>query len=82
MKKSWYVYLIKCKDGSFYTGITNDISKRMKAHSLGKGSKYVRSRGFKELLFIKECKNHGDALKKEYFIKQLKKEDKKKWFFN
>lgn len=82
MKKNWFVYLLKCKDGSFYTGITNDISKRMKAHASGKGSKYVRSRGFEEVLFIKECESHSDALKKEYFIKQLKQKEKKEWFLN
>ena len=82
MGKNWCVYLVKCKDDSFYTGITNDVSKRMKAHASGKGSKYIHSHGFKELLFVKECKNHSDALKKEYFVKQLKQKEKIKWFLN
>ena len=44
MKKPWFVYILECQDGSFYTGITNNISKRMKVHNKGNGSKYVRSR--------------------------------------
>ena len=41
IKKDWYVYLLECMDGSFYTGVTNNIDARMNAHSIGKGSKYV-----------------------------------------
>lgn len=82
MGKNWYIYLVKCSDGSFYTGITNDVSKRMKSHASGKGSKYIRSRGFEKVLFIKECESRSEALKKEYFVKQLKQEQKIKWFLN
>ena len=39
MKKQWYVYILECQDGSFYTGVTNDVDARMKAHTEGKGSK-------------------------------------------
>ena len=41
MKKQWYVYILECQDGSFYTGVAKDIDARMKAHATGKGSKYV-----------------------------------------
>lgn len=78
--KPWFVYILECSDGSFYTGITNDIDKRMKAHASGNGSKYVAKKGFKELLKAKECKNKSDACKCEYEIKQLPRNQKLGWF--
>lgn len=78
--KYWHVYILECCDGSFYTGVTNDIDARMKAHATGKGSKYVYQKGFKELLKTKECKNKSDACKYEYAIKQLPKNMKLSWF--
>lgn len=78
--KSWKVYLLECSDGSFYTGVTNDIEKRMKAHKEGKGSKYVRIKGFKKFLKTKDCNNRSEAQKEEYKIKQLSKKDKLNWF--
>ena len=80
MEKKWFVYLLECMDGSYYTGVTNDVEKRMKKHSMGKGSKYVYKKGFKELLRCEECLNKSDACKKEYIIKQLPKMDKLGWF--
>ncbi|MBD3247594.1 GIY-YIG nuclease family protein [Candidatus Pacearchaeota archaeon] len=81
-KKSekWHVYILECGDGSLYTGVTNNIKKRMKAHSNGKGSKYVSVKGFKKLLRSKECNNKSDACKQEYAIKQLPKSKKLSWF--
>jgi len=79
-EKNWYVYILLCCDGSFYTGVTNNIDKRMKAHKEGKGSKYVRSRGFKELLKTKLCKDKPHAYKYEYEIKQLSKNKKLNFF--
>jgi len=80
MKKQWYVYILECQDGSFYTGVTNDIDARMRAHAEGKGSKYVYKKGFKELLRVKPCKNKSNACKCEYAIKQLPKNRKLDWF--
>lgn len=79
-EKQWYVYILECMDGSFYTGVTNDIDKRMKAHAQGKGSKYVYQKGFKELLHTKPCLDKSDACKAEYFIKKLPKYEKLTWF--
>jgi len=76
----WFVYLLECQDGSFYTGVTNDVDKRMKAHVEGKGSKYVYCKGFRKLLFAKPCDSKSDACKCEYEIKQLLKGDKLRWF--
>jgi len=80
MEKPWFVYILECKDGSFYTGVTNDLDKRMKTHAENKGSKYVMKKGFKCLLRSKECKNRSDAQKAEYQIKQLHRSDKLDWF--
>ena len=76
----WHVYLLECNDGSYYTGVTNNIEKRMRAHKTGKGSKYVVSRGFKIILASRECNSKSDACKAEYAIKQLLKKDKLMWF--
>ena len=76
----WSVYILECRDKSFYTGVTNDIPKRMKIHASGKGSKYVARKGFLQLLASKECVNKSDACKEEYMIKQLSKWDKIRWF--
>jgi len=80
MKKQWFVYILECGDGSYYTGITIDLDARMKAHAEGKGSKYVYKKGFKQLLFAKPCKDKSDACKQEYRIKKLPRNRKLDWF--
>ncbi|MBR9701711.1 GIY-YIG nuclease family protein [Candidatus Pacearchaeota archaeon] len=80
MKSQWFVYILECQDGSFYTGVTTDVDKRMKAHAEGKGSKYVYRKGFKKLLFAKPCDSKSDACKCEYEIRQLPKNQKLGWF--
>jgi putative endonuclease len=82
MEKSWFVYILECQDGSFYTGVTNDLEKRMKTHAEGKGSKYVMKKGFRCLLRSKECSNRSKAQKAEFHIKKLQKWDKLDWFNN
>lgn len=76
VEKIWYVYILECKDGSYYTGVTNDIDKRMNAHACNKGSKYVAKKGFKELLRTLACKDHSEACKIEYQIKQFPRNEK------
>ena len=80
MEKKWFVYILECSDGSYYTGVTNDIESRMNAHIMGKGSKYVYRKGFKKLLRFKECEDKSEACKCEYEIKQLSKREKLGWF--
>ena len=80
MEKTWFVYILECCDGSFYTGTTNDLNKRMETHLKGKGSKYVARKGFRKLLASKECEDKSDACKAEYMIKKLPKWDKLAWF--
>ncbi|MCK4649967.1 GIY-YIG nuclease family protein [Candidatus Pacearchaeota archaeon] len=76
----WFVYILECQDGSFYTGVTNDLDRRMKIHAEGKGSKYVRNKKFKKLLRTKQCESKSDAQKAECHIKTLYKWDKLNWF--
>ena len=80
MEKQWFVYILECGDGSYYTGVTNNVDARMKAHAEGKGSKYVSKKGFRKLLFIRPCGSKSDACKCEYEIKQLPRNQKLNWF--
>ncbi len=72
----YYVYILKCSDGTLYTGITNNIENRMKAHSAGKGSKYVRTRLPFELIYKEEYKDKSSAMKREFKIKKLTRKEK------
>ncbi len=80
MEKQWCVYILECQDGTFYTGVTNNIDARMKTHASGKGSKYVNKKGFKKLLKTKSCNDKSDACKCEYQIKKLPRNQKLDWF--
>lgn len=75
-EKPWHVYILECLDGSLYTGVTNDLEKRMKAHKEGTGSKYVKRKGFRQLIISKECASKSNACKEEYKIKQLPTKEK------
>ncbi|MFC1754798.1 GIY-YIG nuclease family protein, partial [Thermoproteota archaeon] len=63
---SWFVYILECQDESLYTGITNDIERRMAAHKKGTGSKYVRWKGFKQILHAISAADKSEAAKIEY----------------
>lgn len=76
MKSTWKLYMLRCRDGSLYTGITTDVEKRLEAHRSGKGAKYTRGRGPLELVYQEECGDHSTALKREIEIKALTREDK------
>ena len=73
---SWFVYILKCKDNSLYTGITNDLKKRIKVHNLGKGAKYTKARLPVSLLYCETYQTKGDALRRELEIKKLKRIEK------
>lgn len=76
MEKQWCVYILECGDGSLYTGITDDLERRLKAHSSGKGAKYTRGRGPLILRYREDCEDHSTALRRELQIKALKREKK------
>ena len=72
----WYVYMLRCGDDSLYTGITDDVPRRLAAHRAGKGAKYTRGRGPLELVYQEEQPDKSSALKREIAIKRLKREQK------
>ena len=61
--ENWYVYILLCRDGTLYTGITNDIKKRMLAHEKGKGAKYTKGRGPFKLVYENIFNNQSMAMK-------------------
>jgi predicted GIY-YIG superfamily endonuclease len=68
--------MLRCADGSIYTGIARDVAARIQAHESGRGARYTAGRGPFELCAKRRCKTHGDALRLEYAIKQLSRHDK------
>ncbi|MEA2110195.1 MAG: GIY-YIG nuclease family protein [Pseudomonadota bacterium] len=76
--KTWSVYILRCSDGTLYTGITNDLEKRIESHSNGQGSKYTRSRLPVELVYLEQAGNRGEATRRELEIKDLSRGDKMK----
>ncbi|MTI70724.1 MAG: GIY-YIG nuclease family protein [Firmicutes bacterium] len=73
-----YTYILKCSDGTYYTGWTKDLHKRLKAHNSGKGAKYTRARLPVKLIYWEVYKNRSKAQKREAGIKKLKRKDKEK----
>ena len=71
-----YVYIIRCGDGSLYTGWTNNLEKRFKAHQAGKGAKYTRGRGPLELVHVEVFDERLEAQKRERAIKRLTRAQK------
>ena len=74
--EEWTVYILKCGDGTYYTGITKDLDKRIEEHRSGKGAKYLRGRGPLEIIFSRNADSHGLALKYEIKIKKLSRPKK------
>lgn len=73
-----YVYILKCADGSLYTGWTNDLKRRFLAHSTGKGAKYTRLRLPVELVYCEKWDTKELAMRREYEIKQMSHREKLK----
>ena len=76
MEKQWVLYILECKDGTLYTGITDDLDRRLAAHRAGKGAKYTRGRGPLTLRYVEKCEDRPHALRREYAVKQLTKLEK------
>jgi putative endonuclease len=73
----WHVYILSCSDDTLYTGITNDLERRVEEHNSSKlGAKYTRGRRPVKLVYSKEVISRSEALKEEYRIKQLSREEK------
>ena len=73
-----YTYILKCNDGTLYTGWTNNIEKRVSDHNAGKGAKYTKVRRPVELAYFETFDTKEEAMKREYQIKQMKRQDKLK----
>lgn len=73
---TWYVYILRCVDNTLYTGITDDVDRRLAAHRTGKGAKYTRGRGPLELVYQEEQPDKSAALRRENQIKRLSRKDK------
>lgn len=74
--KSWFVYIVECSDGTLYTGITNDLEKRISTHNKGKGAKYTKNRLPVVLKKHWEVEDRSEASKMEYQLKQLSRLEK------
>ena len=73
----WHVYIVRCADGSLYTGIATDVQRRVSEHNAGQGAKYTRGRRPVALVYREAAKDRGGALKREYVIKQLTPAEKR-----
>lgn len=82
MKGHNYTYIAECADGTFYTGWTTDIVKRLRAHNNGKGAKYTRSRLPVRLVYLEEHDTKEEAMSREYHIKRLTRSAKEKLIKN
>ncbi len=76
MEKRWVVYMLECKDRSLYTGITDNLPKRLQAHRMGRGAKYTKGRAPLTLRYLEDCEDHSQALRREIAIKKLTRQEK------
>ncbi len=77
--KTWYLYVLKCSDNTLYTGITNDLPRRVKQHNEGTASRYTRGRVPVKIVHHERCRNRSSALKKEYRMKSLSRQEKEEY---
>lgn len=76
MDKQWCVYILRCRDDTLYTGITDDLSQRVAAHNSGRGAKYTRGRGPVHVVYLETCESKSHALRRESQIKRLSRNEK------
>ena len=74
---AYFVYILKCADGTFYTGITNDVARRVAVHNSGKGARHTRGRLPAKLLWSQKVRNMSAALRREIQIKKLTQSQKR-----
>jgi putative endonuclease len=73
---SWFVYLVECRDGTFYTGVARDVDRRVAAHNAGRGARYTRGRGPVKVIAASPVLDRSAALQLEYAVKQLPRDRK------
>lgn len=76
MEKIWHLYILRCGDDTLYTGIAVDVERRFRTHVSGRGAKYTRGRGPLQICYQEACGTHSDALKREWYIKSLSRQEK------
>jgi putative endonuclease len=72
----WYVYIIECRDKTLYTGVTNNLSRRVNDHNKGNGCRYTKYRWPVKLIHSEECPTKSEAQKREFYIKGLTRDKK------
>ena len=77
---SWFVYILECRDGTFYVGITTDIAARIKAHNAGRGARFTRGRGPVTLRYVEPQADKSHATRRELEIKAWRREKKASLF--
>ena len=78
VKNMNYTYILQCSDGTYYTGWTNDMGKRLKTHNEGKGAKYTRARRPVTLAYYEAFETKEEAMRREWEIKQMTRKEKEK----
>ena len=73
-----YTYILECKDGTYYTGWTNNLEKRLKDHNEGRGAKYTKARLPVSLIYYEEFQTKEEAMRREYAIKHMTRNEKEK----
>lgn len=76
---TWWIYVIECESGAWYTGVSDDPERRFRAHASGKGAKFMRMDKPKRIVAAESCITKGEALKREAAIKRLSREEKRRW---
>lgn len=77
-EKPWQLYILRCGDGTLYTGIAVDARKRLEMHRSGKGAKYTRGRGPLSMVYVEQCGSHPAALRRELEVKKLSRAEKER----
>ena len=72
----WFVYILECGDMTFYTGISNDLARRIEKHEHGLGAKYTKGRGPFKLVYSEECEDRASASRREREVKALSRLEK------
>lgn len=76
--KAAFVYMVRCTDGTLYTGWSTDPAARLRAHQSGKGARYTRAKGAAALAYVEKCADRRAAMRREYALKQLPKAQKER----
>ncbi len=72
----YWLYILRCGDGTLYPGVTDDVERRLAVHQSGKGAKYTRGRGPLTVVYREACADKPSALRREYAVKQLSRAEK------